>query len=289
MKLALGTVQFGLAYGVANQRGQVSLAEAADILAVARSAGIDTIDTAIAYGDSETCLGQVGVSGLRVVTKLPPVPLQCSDVETWVRKQVLDSLHRLGIDYLHGLLLHQVSQLGGNYREVLAASLKELKSDGLVQKIGVSIYAPVDLEIATASGVIELVQAPFNLFDRRLKNSGWLQRLALQGVEVHVRSVFLQGLLLMPPAAVPAKFAQWAGHLGVWHGWLGAHPYITAAHACLAFVASHPQVDRIVIGVDDLAQLQLLLAVAELPLPEAIPDLSCTDEMLINPSNWNSL
>jgi aryl-alcohol dehydrogenase-like predicted oxidoreductase len=289
MKLALGTVQFGLPYGVANQRGQVSPAEAAAILAAARNAGIDTIDTAIAYGDSEACLGQAGVAGLKLVTKLPPVPPQCGDVAVWVRAQVLASLHRLGLERLHGLLLHQVGQLSGAHGAVLVACLQTLKAEGLVDKIGVSIYDPDDLKMATAVGLIDLVQAPFNLFDRRLLHSGYLHRLAEHGTEVHVRSAFLQGLLLMSPAAVPAKFAPWAEQLGAWHGWLGAHPHISAARACLAFVAGHTQVDRIVIGVDDLPQLQQLLAVAALPPPEALPDLSCTDEMLINPSNWNSL
>jgi aryl-alcohol dehydrogenase-like predicted oxidoreductase len=289
MKLALGTVQFGMPYGVANQRGQVSPAEVGAILAAASNAGIDTIDTAIAYCDSEACLGQAGVAGLKVVTKLPPVPPQCADVAAWVRAQVLTSLQRLRLERLHGLLLHQAGQLGGVHGATLVTSLQALKAEKLVDKIGVSIYAPGDLEMASSVGLIDLVQAPFNLFDRRLLHSGWLHRLAEEGAEVHVRSAFLQGLLLMPSTAVPAKFAPWAEQLVKWHGWLEAHPHITAWHACLAFVASHPQVDRIVIGVDDLAQLQLLLAAAVLPLMEAMPDLSCTDEMLINPSNWNSL
>ncbi len=289
MKLALGAAQFGQVYGVANQRGQVSLVEASQILAAGRLAGIDTIDTAIAYGDSEACLGQANVFGLKVVTKLPPVPAQCTAVSAWVRSEVIASLQRLRIEGLYGLLLHQGGQLGEECGAELAASLKALKAEGLVQKIGVSIYAPDGLEIATAAGVLDLVQAPFNLFDRRLNDSGWLQRLAEHGVEVHVRSAFLQGLLLMRAAAVPNKFSPWAKQLGTWHDWLAAHPNVTAAHACLAFVTSYPQVDRVVVGVDCLAQFEQLLKAAVLPLPEALPNLSCTDEMLINPSNWNCL
>lgn len=289
MKLALGTVQFGLAYGVANQHGQVSPGEAAEILAVARKAGIDTVDTAIAYGESETCLGQAGVSGLRVVTKLPPVPAQCVDVGAWVKAQVQTSLQRLGIEHLYGLLLHQPGQLGEAHGPALAKALQALKSDGYVQKVGVSIYAPTDLDLATATCAIDLVQAPFNLIDRRLHDSGWLHKLSDQGVEVHVRSAFLQGLLLMPAAAVPHKFSPWKEILGTWHQWLSAHSRISPAHACLAFVSQYPEVERVVIGVDDMTQLKQLLAVAESPLLEEIPDLSCTDEFLINPSNWNSL
>ncbi len=289
MKLALGTAQFGIPYGVANQRGQVSPVEAAQILAEGRRAGMDTIDTAIAYGESEACLGQADVSGLKVVTKLPPVPAQCTAVLDWVRSEVIASLQRLRIERLYGLLVHQVGQLGEGCGAALAASLQALKAEGLVQKIGVSIYAPDGLEMASAAGVLDLVQAPFNLFDRRLDDSGWLQRLSEQGVEVHARSAFLQGLLLMQATDVPNTFSPWAKQLGSWHGWLAAHPNVTAAHACLAFVASYPQVDRVVVGVDDLAQFKQLLKAAVLHLPEALPDLSCSDEMLINPSNWNCL
>jgi hypothetical protein len=289
MKLALGTAQFGLPYGVANKRGQIPLAEAAAILALARNVGIDTIDTAIAYGDSEALLGKIGMSGLKVVTKLPPVPDQSPDVELWIRSQVLGSLQRLGIDKLYGLLLHQVNELKGHNGKIIAGTLNALKVEGLVEKIGVSIYAPDDSGMAIAAGVIDLVQAPFNLFDRRLYDSGWLHRLTEQGVELHTRSAFLQGLLLMPPSAVPAKFSQWADQLSSWHSWLAEHPHIKPAHACLAFIAGHPQIDRVVVGMDDLAQFKQLLVAEEFPVLEELPNFSNADEALINPSNWSSL
>lgn len=102
-RLALGTVQFGLAYGVANRVGQPSEDSAAAIVAAARRAGIDTLDTAIAYGDSERRLGEIGVDGWRVVTKLPPMPAGTSDVGEWVRRSVDGSLARLGVTRAMGL------------------------------------------------------------------------------------------------------------------------------------------------------------------------------------------
>lgn len=288
MKLALGTAQFGLPYGIANQSGQVDREEVRQILDLARSSGINTLDTAIAYGDSEACLGKVGSQGFKVVTKLPGFPHEVSDLYAWVSDQIHASLHRLSLDSVYGLLLHHTQQLIGPRGQSLVHALERLKDQGVVQKIGVSIYSPQELEALTQVIKIDLVQAPLNLMDHRLITSGWLQRLHDQGVEVHTRSAFLQGLLLMPREAIPEKFGAWSHLLDCWHSWLQDNR-VTAAEACLAFVTSNPRIDRIVIGVESRAQLKELLRAADMGLPQPLPDLRCDDESLINPSNWNSL
>ena len=111
MKLALGTVQFGLNYGIANLAGQVGLTEAQAILSHARKCGLDTLDTAVNYGDSEQRLGEIGVTDWQVISKLPALPEQCDDVATSVRNQVQASLERLRNTKLQGLLLHRPEQL----------------------------------------------------------------------------------------------------------------------------------------------------------------------------------
>ncbi len=287
MKIALGTAQFGMTYGVANRRGQIPAPEAEQILRWSRLAGIDTIDTAMSYGESEACLGRAGMAGFKVVTKLPLVPAHCTDVVAWAKGQVHDSLQRLGIPRLHGLFLHHAKQLSGEHGAALATALRALKDEGSVQKVGVSVYSPTDLQSAESVCTLDLVQAPFNLLDRRLLESGWLEKLSGQGVEVHIRSAFLQGLLLMSSSEIPKRFSPWTHVLGVWHQWLIDHPNITAAQACLAYVSNFPQINKVVVGVDDLTQLKQLVSASGLPFNAEFPDLSCTDEMLINPSNWN--
>lgn len=285
--LALGTVQFGLAYGVANQGGQVTRAHAAAILAAARAGGLDTLDTAIAYGDSEDCLGAAGIADWRIVSKLPRLPDDCPDVAAWVAMQIDGSLRRLGVDHLHGLLLHDPRQLLGHHGAALASALRAARAAGKAERIGVSIYAPDDLAAIHPVLQPDLVQAPLNLIDRRLVDSGWLQRLADDGVEVHTRSSFLQGLLLMPQ--VPARFAPWQPLWARWQQWLATHPGQAAA-ACLSYPLSLPQVARVVVGVDSLAQLAELLDASQTALTaDDLPDLRCTDEQLINPSLWNKL
>lgn len=288
MRLALGTAQFGLPYGIANQGGQVSRAAAASILNLARQSGIDTLDTAVAYGDSEVCLGEVGADGFKIITKLPAIPDSCDDVAAWVTSQMRASLERLGRPSVYGLLLHRPQQLAEARGKELARALRQLKDDGLVTKIGVSTYSPTELEIATTACPIDLVQAPFNLVDRRLLTSGWLDRLYQNGVEIHTRSAFLQGLLLMSRTGILPRFNRWSALWNKWHEWLAKHG-VSASEACLAFPLSFAQISRVVVGVDTVEQLAQLIEAESLSSTSNLPDLACNDEQLINPSYWNSL
>lgn len=289
MKLALGTAQFGSAYGVTNKTGQVKAQEVHEILKSAKQAGIDTVDTAVAYGESESVLGAAGLNGLKVVTKLPSIPGDLSDVRAWIREQVNYSLARLKAPQLYGLLLHRSQQLVGEAGEPVVLALEELKAEKKVEKIGVSIYSPVELEGVTKSCSIDLVQAPINLLDRRLKNSDWLSRLKILGIEIHARSVFLQGLLLMPPNTHPTKFLKWQSYWERWHNWLSKNPSITPVQACLQFVLKQPEIDRVVVGVDSHQQLLQLVQAIQEPVSVPFPDLCCSDEMLLHPSNWERL
>ena len=146
MKLALGTVQFGLNYGVANTDGRVSTEMAESILRSAQLSGMDTLDTAIAYGDSESVLGGLGVQSWKVVSKLPALPEGCSDVTHWVKSQMQESLRRLGLQRMDGLLLHRPGQLLEAVGPDLYAALQSLKAEGLVAKVGVSVYGPAELD-----------------------------------------------------------------------------------------------------------------------------------------------
>ncbi len=288
MRIALGTVQFGLSYGIANQTGQVTRSEAKAMLQLAAANGVDTLDTAIAYGESETCLGEAGALSFNVVTKLPAIPASCHDVKGWVREQVGLSLRRLGLPRVYGLLLHRSGDLLGGKGAVLWHALEELRGMGLVQKIGISVYAPSEIEAVTNLYKVDMVQAPFNIVDRRLSTSGWLDRLKSKDIEVHTRSVFLQGLLLIPRAAIPPKFSSWNSLWATWHDWLD-NADIPAAQACLGFVQGVSGIDKIVVGVDSVQQFEQIIEAAQVTVDLIFPEISCDDERLINPSNWNLL
>jgi aryl-alcohol dehydrogenase-like predicted oxidoreductase len=285
-RVALGTVQFGLSYGVANQVGQVSRASAKAMLELAAGHGVDTLDTAIAYGESEACLGEAGTGRFKVVSKLPALPDGCTAVDAWVQEQLALSLARLGACSLYGLLLHRPDQLLEAGGAALYRALQRLKETGQVEKIGISIYDPRQLDILLPPHKFDLVQAPLNLVDRRLHASGWLQRLKDEGVEVHTRSAFLQGLLLMPKPAIPARFAPWTELWDRWHAWLASHE-LSAVQACLAYPLSLAGVSRVVVGADSVGQLSEILLAGAAGSCHDFPDLQCDAEDLINPARWS--
>jgi aryl-alcohol dehydrogenase-like predicted oxidoreductase len=287
-RLALGTAQFGLDYGIANRDGQVGIADAQTILAYARGTGLDTLDTAKAYGASEQRLGEAGVDGWRITTKLPPLPADCADVAGWVHAAIADSLARLRVPRLEGVLLHRPQDLLTRSGRELYDALRQAKRDSLTERIGVSIYDPEELDALMPQFELDLVQAPFNVFDQRLERSGWLDRLGRAGVTVHTRSVFLQGLLLMPAERRPAKFEPWGAQFRRWDEWL-ADASVTPLRACLSFVLSRSQIDRIVVGVDTPGHLREIVDHATSCERMPPDDVVCMDVNLINPARWSRL
>ena len=285
MKLALGTAQFGLNYGIANTQGKTSHGNAKKIIKYCRSTGIHILDTAISYGESEQCLGSIGVQDFNIVTKLPHLPDTISDIENWMMKEVSASISRLNIKSLYGLMLHRPDQLFGRHGAAIVASLKRLKDMGVIQKVGVSVYSPDEFKDLFLMHDFDLVQCPFNLIDRRLVSSGWLKKLKNSGVEVHVRSTFLQGLLLMPRNKIPQKFQAWSSLWDLWHVWLAKNA-VSPIEACLAYVLSESNIDQIIVGVDSKEQLQQITGAIETTCLDAFPDISSLDNGLINPSNW---
>lgn len=287
-RLALGTAQFGLPYGIANRTGQVGRDAAAATLALGLAAGCDSLDTAIAYGDSERLLGEIGVTQWRVTSKLPALPDACVDVDTWVSESFAGSLQRLGVSRLYGLLLHHPQDLLGPRGPSLYRVLQRLKETGQVGRIGVSIYDPAQLDVLCPRFPLELVQAPFSVVDRRFGLSGWPERLRAAGSEIQVRSIFLQGLLLMPQRSRPAGFNRWQALWDHWQGWLEEQS-LTPLQACLGFALAQSWIDRIVVGVDSVQQLQQILASADGRTIVPPDNLASHDLDLVNPSRWSSV
>ena len=290
-RLALGTVQFGLPYGVANSKGQVSYDQAEAMLGAMRTVGIDTIDTAIAYGEAETVLGRIGISGFRLVSKVPALREPALAIDDWVVAQVEASLERLRVPRLGGLMLHAPDDLLGPHGSDLARGLRRARDAGLAERIGLSVYSPEQLAALVDRLPLEILQIPLNVFDRRFIETGWLDRLVANDVEVHARSVFLQGLLLMPSDRIPSKFAPFRSLIDGWHSWLAgdAAAGMSTVQACLAHVASYAGISRLVVGADSLAQLQDIIEAASAVPLRAPKSLASPATPLINPAQWNTL
>lgn len=286
MKLALGTAQFGLDYGVSNKSGQVVNSEVREILKLASRMGVATLDTAAAYGNSEAVLGEVGVDRFDVVTKLPPMPVGVGDPAQWVEKSVEMSMRALGVNHLAGVLFHRPLQLLDERGKEAFASLVALKECGLISKVGVSVYGPSDLDAVIPSFPVDLIQAPFNVLDRRLASSGWLKRLKSDGIEVHARSIFLQGLLVMPAEKRPGYFDSWQAVFSRYDHWV-TDLGITPLEACIRYVAGISEIDQAVVGVESTAQLCEVTAALRGETITAPAELEVIDEALINPAKWD--
>ena len=287
-KLILGTAQFGLNYGVANKAGKISLAEGGKILGYAHLHHIRYLDTAIAYGDSESQVGQIQDNRFEIFTKIPAIPDGVSDIREWILSSIISSMNRLRVKKLAGVLLHEPMQVLGPKGGEIIYALRVLKDIGISNMIGYSVYSPDEADLLEKVYKPDMIQIPFNLIDRRILNNDWLLEQKHKNIKIHARSIFLQGLLLLPLDQIPNKFQIWLKIWNTWHQWLQVNSSLPMA-TCLNFVASNPMIDGLVIGVDNLAHLNEIVGAYDESMPTYIPSISSEDVRLINPSNWNYL
>ncbi|MDA9155701.1 aldo/keto reductase [Methylophilaceae bacterium] len=294
-KLGLGTVQFGLDYGISNLSGQTSTQGVKEILQCALQNNITTIDTANTYGTSEEAIGLFNNDSLayNIVTKTIPINKEIIHLDDLkiVRDGVAQSLKRLKQNRLYGLLLHHADDLKSKNGKLLYSILNEYKADGVFSKIGVSVYSAEQIDFVLDHFEIDLIQLPMNVFDQRLIHSGALKRLQKYGVEIHVRSAFLQGLVFMDDKKLPNHLQCYSSHLTEFHRIvkkLGCSP----ASASLAFLMQQPEIDKVICGVNSLIQFQELIdTVSALPNIEkdVFDAIGFDDVSFLNPSNWNAL
>ena len=287
-RIALGTVQFGMKYGISNQEGQVSPIEIKSILKCALEMGVDTLDTAISYKDSEKYLGMNDANFFKIVTKIPPIPNSIEDVRGWCLNQFNSSLIKLNTCQIYGLLLHSPEDLLGTNGPAIYGALNFLKQTGKVKKIGISINTFKTIAEIINTYKIDLIQVPFNIIDRRLLNSGILKILKDKDIEIHTRSAFLQGLLLMSEIDRPPEFSKWNNIWNQWASWLSDNS-ITALDGAIKYALSCPEIDKVIIGVQSSKQLTEISSSIMKKNIYDFPDIQCVDENLINPSKWLKL
>ncbi|MCG8572052.1 MAG: aldo/keto reductase, partial [Spirochaetes bacterium] len=198
-KIGLGTAQFGLNYGINNSRGKIPTSEINEILLFAQKNGIDLLDTAYAYGESEKVIGQNNeiINSFRIITKFPP------KIKHPIKELFFESLTNLKRSTIYGYLIHDFQTYLSN--KVILSILKELKSERKVAKIGFSLYYPDQLKYLFDNNLkIDIIQIPYNIFDRRFDDL--LPLAKKEKIEVHIRSVFLQGLVFKDPKILNSHF-----------------------------------------------------------------------------------
>ncbi|MFD1446455.1 aldo/keto reductase [Oceanobacillus profundus] len=257
MKIALGTVQFGLDYGITNSAGKTPIHEVKQILEFAYKNGINIIDTAPSYGESETVLGENRLSDFNFVTKTPTIESQIireSDVD-YVVKVFYESLMKLKVDSLYGFIMHQINDIYKPGFEMLYEKLQELKSKGLVKNIGISIYEQPEIDYFLGLYQFDLVQLPINVLDQRLVKTQILSKLKKERIKIHARSIFLQGILLTNPEALHPQFRDAQDILSSYYEDLRAKE-LSLLEGALLFIKERTEIDYAVIGVNNLEHVK---------------------------------
>ncbi|MEC1769912.1 aldo/keto reductase [Schinkia azotoformans] len=291
MELGLGTVQFGIDYGITNQRGKTNFSEVKRILNFAKQKDIKLLDTAAAYGDSEKKLGDVIGSDnhFKIVTKITNIFNQ-KNIEQHIVNQVNQSLHNLQRDHLEVLMIHHAEDLLNVDGPVCYEVLKDLKMKNVISKIGCSIYEPNDIEKLLSKYQLDVIQVPINIFDQRLISGNYLKLLKEQKIEIHARSLFLQGLILMEPKNIPSSLKNIVPYVNNLRLEAEKHQ-LTPLQLALQFVKSITEIDYVIVGVNNLQQL---IEIEQSFKHTSNNDVdfrkfAISDVKLIDPRKWNGV
>ena len=273
-KLVLGTVQFGCQYGI-NSAGRPDSASVNEILRKAKQSGIEILDTSSAYGNAEEVLGDnlTHDDTFNIVSKYPRGTVPPKD-------RFEESLRKLKVDFLYGYLLHHFEVYRNNpsiWNEFL-----KLRDSGKVAKIGFSLYTPDELELLLNNNVdFALLQIPHNIFDRKF--DPYLKELKDKGVEIHVRSTFLQGLFFMDRERLPEKLVPLRTYLDCLDTY-SVETGMSISEIALNYNIQNPFFDGVLIGVDNVEQLMANVnAVSERKIKL---DIEVKEQELLNPVNW---
>jgi aryl-alcohol dehydrogenase-like predicted oxidoreductase len=294
MSLILGTVQFGADYGVTNTSGQCSPEEMTEILDQAVELGVRLLDTAPEYGDAERLLGQFLPTRptLDVITKVgrldPSLSLETEQIRRFVRTGIDRSLEHLKRTSVYGLLVHHVDDFLGGSGAHIYAELEQLKKDGRIRKIGASVYDGEQIDRLLERYSIDLVQLPLNVFDQRLIRSGHLEKLKAAGVEVHARSVFLQGILAETGDYIPELLLRHKSYILDYRRAIAKRGMMPVP-AALGFVSSISQIDSPVVGVTSSAELVEVFNALNNPEIKdfAYSNFEAQSIELIDPRRWS--
>lgn len=282
--IILGTAQFGMDYGINNTRGKIPYDEIPAIMDRSFASGVDTVDTAVSYGESESIIGNYlkrSKKPFKVISKLPA----CGSED--VRKIVSGSLKKLNASTICGYLIHNFASYEKDAK--VWSELEHLREGGIIEKIGFSLYTPSELEKILKAGLeIDIIQIPYSIFDHRF--TPYLSALKKMGIELHARSVFLQGLCFKDPEKVGENFTPFKQILKKLRT-LSGESAVPVSSICLDFVLQDEFIDKVIVGVDNLRHLEEILKAPE--YSAKVNDILCKldsftleDEDIILPFRW---
>lgn len=287
-KLILGTVQFGLNYGVNNQKGIPRSYEIKKILDFAFKSNINILDTAEAYGNSQERIGEYHTKSnnkFKIITKYSKLR---DDLPSNIIERVKNNLETLNIDNLYCYMFHNFNDYI-LFFNLFQEDLLHLKRDGLIDKIGVSLHSNEEIYEVLKNGNIDLIQLPFNLLDNSNQRKEVLIKAKNKGVEVHTRSVFLQGLFFQDLNQIKGKLLEIKEDLSIIKGIVGKEDMNDLA---LNYAYSQEYIDCVLLGVDNVNQLKSNIKTIKNSKTDnfnhEVDNIVVKNNLLLNPANWNS-
>lgn len=285
MELVLGSAQFGLDYGISNSDGVTNINEITRVLNYAKKIKIKKIDTAYAYGHSHKNLAKSDIKNFKVVSKLPS--LECVEFDkNYPREVIQETLSDLNLNQIEGFLFHSSNDLLSSKGDYFYRILNNLKEEGYMKKLGVSIYDPNDIKFLIKNFDLEIIQTPLNVFDRRIVHLDVLNDLKKRNIKIQARSIFLQGLLLMNINLLPIYFSSWNQHMRAWDKF-NKDNKINAIESCIDFIKNQSFLDEVIVGVNNLNQLkEINNHFIKTNIIKFDDELKNDDLGLIDPRNW---
>ncbi len=284
-KIVIGTANFSKNYGIT--KNHIKNHDLKKIFIFCKKMGITFFDTAKLYGSSEKKIGIYKKNNLNIITKLPKIDKK--NIDYFIKKNIEDTLFKVKEKKLYGVLLHNPQDLLSINGDQIYMKLLELKKKNIIKKIGISSYSTKEVDQIISKYNIDLLQIPFSIFDRRIIKNRWLRKIKSKKIEIHVRSIFLQGLLTQNPAKISKKFKKWSRHFLKWDSFCNDKK-ITKELGALKFVQMFKDINKIIIGIKGFKDLKNNIENYSIKKKINFPNnLSCYDKKLINPYNWNDL
>lgn len=287
MKLAIGTANFGQKYGLTKKK--VAKKEIIKILNICKKHNIKLIDTAINYGEVETILGKFDLNFFKICTKLPKVPFfKKKDIEQWVISSIYRSLKNLNLKKIDYVLMHSTNQFNLERSRIAYKILLDLKKKGIINKIGYSIYSTKELNKFYKKYKPDVIQAPYNVLDRRIENTGWLKKLNKEKVEVFGRSIFLQGLLISNYQFQKENFPR---SNKIWSKWNSINNNNkNSLRLCLNYVMHKKNISKFIVGVNSAKELMQIIKLSKIKIKEIekkkIDMIQVKSQKILEPFRW---
>ena len=244
-KIILGSANVNSYYGLG--KNKIKAREFISLMNLAFKKGVKTIDTSPVYSNAEIIIGK-SKKKFNVITKIPKIPhnIRKIDLESWIKKNFFNS-KKIIKKKIYGILIQNAEILLSNKADIVYDTLLNLKKKHTFKKIGISIYNFKTLELVTKKFAIDFVQLPYNILDQRFTKKKIIKIVKKNKIEIHARSIFLQGLLTNTKINLPKKLSNLEKGLKRWRRWI-KDKNINPAHACIDFVLRNKNIDKLVIG-----------------------------------------